>query len=451
MHPTLSAWLSARLLDRGGGHRQAVLARFGTLRDFDRLPPDERARLRDRQLLSFLAEACARVPHYQALGLQVVPGPEEGALVQLRKFPVLDRATLQRSLASMVHPDVKDLRDDATGGSTGTPMQFKVDGATQIAREASLFWSDHLAGWAPGEKIAMLWGSDRDVSASLRNWRLMLRWWIENRRWYNAFDLSDDKMQAVHEALQQFRPHLLVAYAGTLFQFARFLREKGLAPGYPIRAMVSSAECINPEMRQQIETVFPAKVFDRYGNREFGAIAAECEVHGGLHINEHDCVLEVDSEDPWRVPGRILVTYLANRAMPFIRYDTGDLCTLAGHGPCACGRTTPRISPVIGRASDTIRTRAGRLIHGEYFTHLMYGVEGVAAFQFVQESLDHYCLNVAGDAESIRKQADAWKRQIAQQVGEGARIEVQWVADIPVLPSGKRRFTLSKLPPGGTG
>ena len=119
-------------------------------------------------------------------------------------------------------------------------------------------------------------------------------------------------------------------------------------------------------MRTVIERVFERPVFDRYGNREFGAIAAECDAHAGLHLNLGDMIVDVDSPDPYTEPGALVVTYLRNGAMPFLRYKTGDLGLLAPPGSCCCGRTTPRMLSVKGRESDTARpcrdkrTRASR-------------------------------------------------------------------------------------------
>ena len=189
---------------------------------------------------------------------------------------------------------------------------------------------------------------------------------------------------------------------------------------------------------------------------EFGPIAAECEAHDGLHINEHDMLVEIDSADPYEVPGEIVVTYFRNRAMPFVRYNTGDMGLFA-KGECACGRKTRRLKTIDGRSSDSIRTRDGKLIHGEYFTHLMYGVKGVKAFQFVQESLDRYVMRVASgeDGKGMRDETGKLKlgsgewnsliRDIREVVGADADVRVEEVEDIPLLASGKRKFTLSLL------
>jgi len=444
MHPRVSAFLSARLIDRRGGHRRNVLSAFAAKRAFDALGPEQAEQKQREALARLLNHAMRTVPHVrsQCQGGEAVR-PEE-AMARLATMAIMRRGAIQRDRGRFVSEKAGPVEDDATGGSSGTPLVFLIDQATRLEREASLLWADHLAGWRYGDKMALLWGSDRDVQSATGNMRSALRWWIENRRWYNAFDMGPAAMARFHDDLNRFRPSLLVAYAGSLYTFAGFLNERGWQPRYPQRAMVSSAEMLTNEMRARVEAVFGRPVFDRYGNREAGAIAAECPAHEGLHVNGADFIVEIDSPDPYSTPGPLLMTYLKNYAMPFIRYDTGDLAYFS-EGTCSCGRSTPRLARIVGRRGDTIRTASGRLIHGEYFTHLLYGTEAVQQFQFVQETPTDYRLLLVADPDAVRDEVEAWRSRILDAVGPGSRLQVEYVERIPTLPSGKRKFTLSKV------
>ena len=91
-----------------------------------------------------------------------------------------------------------------------------------------------------------------------------------------------------------------------------------------------------------------------------------------------------------------------------------------------------------------IRTASGKLIHGEFFTHLLYG-SPAREFQFVQQSMGDYELLVTGDRAAIAAAQAAWKKEILDHVGHDAAVSIRHVEQIPSLPSGKRRFTVSKL------
>jgi phenylacetate-CoA ligase len=194
-----------------------------------------------------------------------------------------------------------------------------------------------------------------------------------------------------------------------------------------------------------VEQVFGVSVYDRYGNRECGAIASECAHHDGLHVNESDCLIEIDSPDPFHIPGQILVTYLRNFAMPLVRYETGDVAKFSSRDVCACGRTTLRLSHVLGRQSDAIRTAHGTLVHGEFFTHVLYGSDAVREFQFIQESLESYTLRLVADRVRTAPMEAAWRAQILDVVGRRCNLSIEYVDNIPTLSSGKRKFTLSKV------
>jgi phenylacetate-CoA ligase len=446
MHHLLSAYLSRHLLDRRRLHRARVLARFKQHKAFDRYAGDSKKQQQAIALADLLCHASRHVPFYRdVLPQQTEDINPQNAFELLQTLPIITHRDIQARPDDFRAENAVRAMSDATGGSTGTPMVFYIDSQTQVAREASLFWANSLTGWNPGRKIAMLWGSDADCRASLVSWRLALRWWIENRRWYNAFDMGKESMAAYHYKMERFQPDLVVAYAGAAFALARFLADRNRRPSYPSIGIVSSAESLLPRMRKEIESVFQCPVFDRYGSREFGAVMAECTAHTGMHINEMDCITELVDSCNADMPNRIIITYLPNRAMPFIRYDTGDLGGRLRSEPCTCGRSSAQLSDIKGRQSDIIYTASGQAVHGEFFTHLLYHVDGVRQFQFVQDSLTRYRLLVVGEEETYASYSAEWKKRILAKVGPESRVEIIPVERIPVLSSGKYKFTVSRL------
>jgi phenylacetate-CoA ligase len=129
-------------------------------------------------------------------------------------------------------------------------------------------------------------------------------------------------------------------------------------------------------MRETIERVFGCKVFDSYGCREISQIATECEAHNGLHtVFENQYVELIDQE--------IVVTNLNNYLMPFIRYKVGDLASAIDYTPCSCGRCSPRIVSLVGRDNDNIELPNGKVINGEFFEFLFFGIPSVVQYQVV--------------------------------------------------------------------
>ena len=141
-------------------------------------------------------------------------------------------------------------------------------------------------------------------------------------------------------------------------------RDRGLRPeDLPIRVGFHGAEPWTNELRLQIEAALGIEALDIYGLSEMGGpgVAFECLCKSGMHINEDHYMAEViDPETLRPLPegevGELVFTTLSRQAQPLIRYRTRDLCSLTSE-PCACGRTSARMSKPIGRSDDMLIIR----------------------------------------------------------------------------------------------
>src|SRR5262249_42787201 len=145
--------------------------------------------------------------------------------------------------------------------------------------------------WDLGDKVALLWGAPRDRPASRR--RAWLRNLLIDRQLFlDAGHLTEPRLAHFHEALKRFRPKVILAYAGAIVLFARYLQARQAMPYQP-RAIVTSAEVLEPANRALVEEVFGCRVFNRYGCREVSVIASECPEHDGLHTMAEGLFIEV--------------------------------------------------------------------------------------------------------------------------------------------------------------
>lgn len=105
-----------------------------------------------------------------------------------------------------------------------------------------------------------------------------------------------------------------------------------------------------------------ATVREAYGTGETGLVAAECDADSrGMHVHP-DVLLEVRNESSGELVdegegGEVYLTPLTIRAMPVLRFRTGDITESVRHEPCACGRTTPRLGRIIGRTGQMLRVK----------------------------------------------------------------------------------------------
>jgi phenylacetate-CoA ligase len=198
--------------------------------------------------------------------------------------------------------------------------------------------------------------------------------------------------------------------------------------------------------REGIERAFATRVFDRYASEELGVIATECEAHAGLHVDTEALLVEIVDDGSAHSTGRVVVTDLRNRGMPFIRYDLADRATLSTR-VCPCGRTYPLLERILGRLAAHLYTPRGEMVEGvsltEHFSELGADVQQV---QVVQDRLDHLTIRVVpaqGFGDSARERIAAVVRE---RFGADMTHDLELVERIPQDKSGKYRFAICALP-----
>ena len=390
------------------------------------------------RLEKLIQHACRTTPYYREF-LRTVP-------TNISEIPPLEKQVIQKHLYLLCSEafTTKQRIKNATGGSTGTPLTFYQDRHYWNQRNLSVYCFDRGAGWDFGEPQLVIWGVPAELSGD-EHWKHRLNTFWRNQYWLNGFHLTDETMHEVFKKMNRCNPQTILAYPSSLYQFARFIFDNGLKPRWGLKGIISSAEMLHPHYRDLVETVFDAKIFNRYGGREVGLIAMEC-AEGRMHINCRALYLEIDSPDPYTQPGDILITQLNNYVMPFIRYRIGDIGILSDE-MCSCGSQLPILADLLGRSTATFRTKTGTLIHGGYFTQQFYGVQGVSQFQIIQETLRDCILKLVineGWTEETRRYL---VQSIQRALGGDVVVRIEFVDEIPLPASGKREFTISKVGP----
>lgn len=411
---------------------------MATLREVGGLSPEAFEAWQQRALAAHLDHVRTHMPWFR----EHAPVSND-----LTAWPILRRGHLQEEgdrLRDHSRP-VEELLPDASGGSTGKPVNFFHDADYWQWEFAAEVWMAEFWGVKPWSKTAYLWGVDHPETESFKA-RLERR--LLGHVLLNVFDLDDRKVAAYAETLRRERPPVIQGYAGALEDMARhLLSDKPL--GYRPRLVRSAAETLTDERRQVIDEAFGTPVCDTYGSREVASMAVQGH-DGAYYVLGAGKLVEIVDDDgqpcPPGVPGRVLVTDLTNKAFGFVRYENGDVASLAELDQPAL--PYPALQRVHGRITDFIRTPDGRRIHGEWFTHLFYGVPEVKRFQVRQTRLDEVRLLTEGDIATERM--EPLLAQMRERLGEGVALTWEPTDQIPRTPSGKYRFTVCELPPEGS-
>jgi len=438
-------------------YRLGVLPKLRTLRAAQWAPAAEVQRMQEERLADLLSHAHEHVPYYREI-LEECGAVDHSGRVDLSAFtsiPLLDKDIIRAKGDELLSDDL-DRRPwfrNYSGGSTGEPVAFIQESSEDASWDRALtFLFDEWSGHRLGDRWALLWGSERDLGGppSLR-----VRYHRRTRRVLvlNAFRMDRQRMDDYVRQLNAFRPRHILAYAGSLFELSRYIHENELEVCSPAGIM-TSAESIYPEQRALIESVFRAPVFDRYGSREAGNMACECEQHRGLHVAAPTHRVEILRDDgslagPGET-GELVVTCFETFAMPLIRYRIGDRATWAD-GPCSCGRAWPLLEQVNGRVMDAFVTPGGGTIDGCYFTMGFFGCDWIRSFQVVQEQPDTLRAflvprDPAVTRHTVANDLSKYDEHVRLVLGPGCRTEYEFVDSITPSPQGKHRYTISLVP-----
>jgi phenylacetate-CoA ligase len=428
-------------------------------------PAELEARLVER-LQDLLGHAAAHVPYYGELFADAGFEPRTiRSTEDLARVPITTKAALRRRFPEGVTANNLPVRRrtyGVTSGSTGQPFEFFLDRGGADAWTGSYLFFLEWAGTA-------FWHTEV-VIASPRHFYLVgkhvgpvaaraRRWLLGRERvWLGGPDTTLETLRATIDRWARRRPYHLWAYASYAARLARELLDDGRPLVTRPRAVFAVAETLLASDRAAIERAFRAPVQSHYSCLEIPRIAQTCPDNPAvLHVNAERAVVRVVDETGASVApgelGRVVVTDLVNRVMPFINYELGDAARLGG--PCPCGRGRPTLEAIEGRTNETLVTRDGRAISAAVLGQLLVtvgdGLPYVWEYQAVQESLGGVELRVVPTARYTRETGDTLRRQLETLLGPGTDVRVTTVDALERRPSGKRLAIESRLARSETG
>jgi phenylacetate-coenzyme A ligase PaaK-like adenylate-forming protein len=347
-----------------------------------------------------------------------------------------------------------------SSGSTGEPGVFLQD------RDALAVYDSLLAvelqsvdvasqyAWgllAQGGRAALV-AATGDHFASIASWERVSRAtpWRDAR----AFAVTDP-LPSLVDGLNAFQPAFLAGYPTTLAMLADEQRAGRLA--IAPACVWSGGEHLSTAQRAAIERAFSTVVANEYGASECLSIAHSC-AHGALHVNADWVVLEpVDRDHRPTPPGErshsVLLTNLANRIQPIVRYDLGDSVSI-GTSPCACGSPLPTMA-VEGRRDDVLclRARDGSIVRLAPLavSTIVEDAVGRDRFQVVQTAADEIELRLAG--RGARPRSDEWhaaqaalSAYLSHHALANVRLRLGELAPQPDPRSGKLHEVVAAVP-----
>ena len=444
MYTRLVSGLVFPLQERLKGHSTVAVRR--RMEETQWWPPERIADLQTERLRSLLTQA-QQVPYWRDLFARLhfdpraVTGPQD-----LQALPLLDKATIRAHTDAMKHPQARGLARFNTGGSSGEPLIFFI-GNERVSHDVAAKWrATRWWGVDIGDPEIVVWGSPIELGSQdrIRAWRDKLM----RTQLLPAFEMSEAKLDGFVDTIRRTRPKMLFGYPSALSHIARHAEKRGRCmDDLGVRVAFCTSERLYDDQRAAIERVFGCKVANGYGGRDAGFIAHECP-EGGMHLTAEDIVVELVDPQGWPVPageaGEIVVTHLATKDFPFIRYRTGDVAVMDDRR-CACGRGLPMLKEIQGRTTDFVVASDGTVMHGLALIYILRDLPGLRQFKIVQESRQSTRVLLAPERPLSAGEVAAIAAKFRTRLGADVKVSVEQVAQIDAEKSGKFRYVVSQV------
>lgn len=345
-----------------------------------------------------------------------------------------------------------------SSGTTGEPGYFVHD-PDALAVYDALEWqrfrgvqsaSDLAHQLIAGDRYAMVAATGGHFAgiSTVERMRRSMPWLAAALK---GFSLLQPIAQLVAQ-LNEFRPTLLASYP-TAAQMLADEQQAGRLQ-LRLREVWTGGETLAKPTRAHLQRAFGCPVRNSYGASEFLPIAWECP-YRRMHVNQDWVILEpIDRHGGPVAPGTrshsVLLTNLANRIFPLIRYDLGDAVTIVEQ-PCACGSRFPVIAvegrtdealvfPLAGGGTATVVPLA--------LTTVMEDDARVHDFQVTQTAPRKLQVRLGGDEHAAAPEVRRALGHYFDALGIGA-VSIDFARRPPARDavSGKLRRVICRLPP----
>ena len=356
--------------------------------------PPEVIQQRQEELLRQQLRYCAtQSPYYRELFAREKVNPDAVTLGSLAELPLTSKSDLseahERFLAA---PPAAVVDIVLTSGTTvqPTPVAYTENDLQRLAFNEWLSFSG--CGIRKDDTALLCCTIDRCFVAGLA--------YYEGLRKVGAAVLRTGNMvlPLQREVIARLRPTVIVGVPSFLRRLGQLLQESGMdSPNLGVRRMV----CIGEPLRDQrmeplqvardLEALWGARLYSTYASTETVSTFCECEAQQGGHLHPNLAVLEVISRDGSPLgpgeTGEVVVTPLSVEGMPLVRFKTGDISFFMDE-PCSCGRNSPRLGPILGRAQQRLKVK-GTTFYPQAVYSILDSIPSVREYYIKVESEDN--------------------------------------------------------------
>lgn len=384
--------------------------------EIELLSPETIRGFQEKKLRDTLQYVFENSPYYKKLFREFGIAPDSVAhLEDLQKIPVTTKDDLQRhNWDFLCVPKSEIVEYTSTSGTLGKPVTIALtEGDLQrLAYNECISFA--CADGLQDDLYQLMLTLDRQFMAGIA--------YYEGIRKLGAglIRIGPGLPAMQWETIERLRPTVLVAVPSFIIKLIEFAHQQNIDLN---KSSVKKAICIGESLRNDamelntlgktISQAWNIQLYGTYASTEMQTAFTECVYGNGGHHHPELIIIELLDEKNQAVKmgeaGEVTITTLGVEGMPLVRYKTGDIVK-AYDAPCACGRNTLRLGPVIGRRQQMIKLKGTTIYPPGIFDILNqvkdlndYVVEAYTSSLGVDELRVHVCVkdNEAGIAETL--------------------------------------------------
>ena len=348
--------------------------------EMETLPPEQLRTLQLERLRWTVSRVAERVPFYkERFAAAKITADSIKTLDDLKRLPFTTKADLRENypLGFLAVPREEVLRYHGSSGTTGKPTMVAY------TRKDIETWSHLCARFLTGGGLQPHHTVQIAFGYGLFTGGFGLHYGVE-RVGAAIIPAASGNTKRQIMLLQDMQPDALVCTPSYALTIADAMKHEGIdLKTLALKFAFFGAEAWTEQMRVSIESDMGIFASNNYGLSEVigPGVSGECAARDGMHFQEDHFLVECLDPDtlepvPDGEPGELVITTITKEAMPVIRYRTRDMARLYSE-PCVCGRTTKRMSRVIGRSDDMMIIR-GVNVYPSQIEEALLQVEGVA-------------------------------------------------------------------------
>jgi len=293
-------------------------------------------------------------------------------LEDLSIIPLTKKEDLQINNQDFVCVDKSKIVDFiTTSGTLSTPTTFALTDRdlSRLAYNEAISFT--CAGGKPGDIYQLMTTLDKRFMAGLA--------YFLGIRMLNAgvIRVGNGIPELQWDTIQRISPNTIICVPSFILRIIQYANEHNI--DYR-KSSIKKAICIGENLRESdfslnllgknIKDKWDIELYSTYASTEMSTTFCECEAGKGGHHHPELIICELLDENDNIVSegeyGELTITTLGVEGMPLIRFKTGDICCFH-YEPCSCGRTTMRISPIIGRKNQMIKFKGTTLYPASIF------------------------------------------------------------------------------------